>query len=207
MARLADGDDAAVFALHEQFGNRITGLVRRQLWSLGRHTVTPDELDELVMDACLVIRDVAGGWRPGGAQPWNWAQRRIRAAIARSLGIYASPLDMHAPHLSDDRIPAPCVDELVAETLARLVDEDERLALFAEATRIAGVDDVTLVQWLEYKIHMDSGDPSPAHTVGHLYGLEPATVRKRVSRARRRVHAVLKQDPRFADLADLALVA
>jgi hypothetical protein len=51
------------------------------------------------------------------------------------------------------------------------------------------------------------GDPSPAVTVGALYGMKPASVRQQSRRTRLRLRALAETEPRFGPLAELAVVA
>jgi DNA-directed RNA polymerase specialized sigma24 family protein len=95
MSRLADGDEAAVVTLYEQFGDRVAGTVRAVLRSRGLRLVH-DEVGGLVFDACLAIAAVAGAWSPeGGALPWTWARRRVERCVDRLLGQRTVPLDEH----------------------------------------------------------------------------------------------------------------
>ena len=76
MAGLAQGDLQALFAFHAEFGTTLAGVLRRELARLGRHEVPPEDLDGLVLDACMELAEIAGSWRaerarhPGpGRQP------------------------------------------------------------------------------------------------------------------------------------------
>ena len=62
MARLAEGDKAAVVTLYVEFGRVLAAVVRRHLARFGMRDVTRDDLDGLVMDACFAIADCAGAW-------------------------------------------------------------------------------------------------------------------------------------------------
>lgn len=206
MARMAEGDPAAVFALATHHGARIGGVVRRHLRACGVDRIAKDDLDGLVLDSCMVLRDVAAAWRPGRALPWWWAEGRIRTVVSSWVGVHADPLDDRwIP--PDDDVPAPAGDEPVAATFARLVAEVPLVGLVAEACRAARVDDVALVCLLDYCMQQHQGDPSPAHTLAGRYGVTPETLRKRISRDRARLRAIVRSEERFADLADLALVA
>lgn len=208
MARLAAGDTAAVFTLAEHHGHRVAGVVRRQLTRCGVDHVSGDDLQSLVIDACIELRQVAPAWRPGGALPWWWAEGRIRAVVNGWVGVYADSLDDHVGWAETDELPqALSFEDSVAETFARLVAEVPLVGLVAEAARAAKVDDIALVCLLDYSIQQDQGDPSPAHTLAERYGLSPETLRKRISRGRSRLKKVVATDPRFAALADFALVA
>jgi hypothetical protein len=208
MARLAAGDSAAIFALAEHHGHRVAGVVRRQLRTCGMEVVHPDDLQSLVLDACMELHAVAAAWRPGGALPWWWAEGRIRGVVNRWVGIHADALDEHWSQAERELEPAaPSTEDSLAEAFARLVAEDPRVELVAEAARAARVDDVALVCLLDYRIQQGQGDPSPAHTLAERYGTTPDAMRQRICRGRRRLRQVVATDPRFAVLADLELVA
>lgn len=208
MARLVAGDTAAVFTLAEHHGHRIAGVIRRQLARCGAATIAADELQSLVLDACMELREVAGAWRPGGALPWWWAEGRIRSLVNAWVGVHADSIDDHWIDVDDDGYdPAPSVEDSVAATFARLVEEVPLVGLVAEAAAAARVDDVSLVCMLDYCIQQDQGDPSPAHTLAERYGVSPETLRQRICRGRRRLRRVVETDPRFAALADFELVA
>lgn len=208
MARLAAGDTAAIFALAEHHGHRVAGVVRRRLRACGVEVVHPDDLQSLVLDACMELHAVAPAWRPGGALPWWWAEGRIRGVVNRWVGVHADALDEHRGHAEREDDPAaPSTEHPLAEAFARLVAEDPRVELVAEAARAARVDDVALVCLLDYRIQQGQGDPSPARTLAERYGTTPDAMRQRICRGRRRLRQVVETDPRFAALADLELVA
>jgi DNA-directed RNA polymerase specialized sigma24 family protein len=208
MARLATGDTAAIFALAEHHGHRVAGVVRRQLRSCGVEGIHPEDLQSLVLDACMELHAVAGAWRPGGALPWWWAEGRIRGVVNRFVGVHADALDDHGAHAEREPDPAaPSAEHSLAAAFARLVAEDPRVRLVAEAARAAKVDDVALVCLLDYQIQQGQGDPSPAHTLAERYGTTPDAMRQRICRGRRRLRQVVATDPRFAALSELELVA
>ncbi|HEX4902568.1 MAG TPA: hypothetical protein VFV42_07140 [Acidimicrobiales bacterium] len=208
MARMAEGDAAAVFALNEHHGHRIAGAVRQHLRECGVDRVTPDDLQGLVLDACMELLAVAAAWRPGGAQPWHWAWGRVRTVVTRWVGVHADPLEGVRPEVDHEApVPAPSCEDTLAEAFARLVEDDPLVRLVAEAAQAARVDDVALVCLLDYRVQQDQGDPSPAHTLAERYGVHPDALRQRISRGRRRLRDVVRSDPRFAAIADLELVA
>lgn len=208
MGRLAQGDTSAVFTLAEHHGGRIAGVVRRHLRSCGVETAAPDDVHGLVLDSCMELLAVAPAWRPGGALPWWWAERRIRQVVARWVGVHADALDERWDGGPVDAEPAaPSAERSLADAFTRLVERDPRVRLVAEAARAARVDDVALLCILDYRVQQDQGDPSPAHTLAARYGVSPDALRQRVSRGRRRLRRVVRSDPRFAALADFELVA
>lgn len=208
MTRLAAGDAAAVFTLYEHHGHRVAGVVRRQLARCGVDRINGEDLQSLVLDACMELLDVAGSWRPGGALPWWWAEGRIRNVVNGWVGVHADSLDDHVRAVEEgEAFHAACDEVDLHATFARLVAEVPIVGLVAEAARAARVDEPILFCILDYSIQQDQGDPSPAHTLAPRYGVSPDALRQRVSRARRRLRAVVDADPRFAPLADFALVA
>ncbi|MDE0805113.1 MAG: hypothetical protein OSA99_17535 [Acidimicrobiales bacterium] len=208
MARLVAGDPAAVFTLFEHHGHRVAGVVRRQLARCGVHDVAREDLQSLVLDACMELLQVAEAWRPGGALPWWWAEGRIRAVVIGWVGVHADSVDDHLDSIErGEEFHAATDEDEVAQTFARLVDEVPLVGLVAEAARVARVDELILHCMLDYRVQQDQGDPSPAHTLAPRYGVSPDALRQRVSRGRKRLRAVVDDDPRFAPIADFVLVA
>lgn len=209
MARMAQGDSAAVFTLAEWHGNRIAGVVRRHLRTCGVDRIAPDDLRGLVLDACMALYEVAHAWRPGGALPWWWAQGRIFEEVRAWVGVHADSIDAATQPLADptQNAVASVDDEEVAATFARLVREVPVVGLVAEACEAARIEAAAMYCLLEYRIQKDQGDPSPAHTLAPRYGISPDALRQRVSRHTRRLRAVVADEPRFAPLADFVLVA
>src|SRR5580698_3542589 len=94
MRDLTAGVNAALASLYFEVGQRMVPMVRRRLAQLGVHNPDRDDMTGLVIDACFEIQACARGWSPaGGAKPWNWAAHRINAMVAKSVGVYADPLD------------------------------------------------------------------------------------------------------------------
>ncbi len=209
LAAMASGDEAATFTLAARHGHRIAGVVRRHLRRCGVDRIAPEDLDGLVLDACLALRDVAGSWRADGALPWWWAQGRIGEVVQAWVGVHADSLDVdgHRRDVVDDAPPAPVDEESVAETFARLVAEVPVVGLVEEARAAARLEHESLLCILEYRMQQALGDPSPAATLAPRYGVTPEALRQRVSRGRRRLRAAVAADPRLAPLAGLALVA
>lgn len=206
MTRLASGDNAAIFTLHEYYGHRIVGVIRRQLQHLNYGPIDGEDLATLVLDACIALSEVAGGWRPGAAQPWNWAAHRIAAVVNRWVGNYASSLEGQHD-VADETTYAPCVEPDLDQVFARLAQDTPIVSLVRSAAREAKLDEPAFFLLVDYRIHQDQGDPSPAHTLAARHGLTPEAVRQRVSRGRKRLRDVIASDERYAPIADLALVA
>lgn len=198
-------DRAAVVTFHAEFGPEIRRIVDFEA-SRCRLRLAPEELEDLTFDACMALAAVSRAWRPdGGALPWVWARRRINAVVARQR----RPLHLALPpgHETEDvSIDAPGDDIDLATTLLSLAERDERCALLAAALRESvGAGDAEV--WLRYRVQQQSGDPAPASTVGRELGMRPPAVRQRASRTRRKLAAAVAGDPRFRQLAELALLA
>lgn len=207
MGRMAAGDRAAIFELRVHHGHRVAQVVRRELERCGCRWIAPDDLDGLVVEACCELYEVASAWRPGGALPWWWARGRILQLARRHVGVHADSLDDSHRTAVDDAPVASTLDEDVAETLRRMASTSSDLQLLRLACASARIDEDALVCLLEYRMHQDHGDPSPAHTLAPRYGVSAQTLRKRVSRAKRRLGDVVRDDERFRALSDLALTA
>ena len=208
MARVAAGEQGAVFELYEEYGGQIAGLVRRHLRRMGMYDVDTNELDGMVIDACLMLRDVAGAWSPeGGALPWNWAGPRVVMIVSAWLGQHSVEFDP-ARHeqvvIEQLRYADLELEEL--EVLRGLRSTNQACALLFEALeRVATERDRTLL--LEMRTQAAAGDPSPAVTVAQRHGMKPDAVRQVASRVRSRLRTLAATEGRFAPLEDLAILA
>ena len=208
MARLAEGDRAAVFTLYAEFGTAIAAVLRRELARLGRYGVDADDLDGLVIDACLELAGLARAWDPErGAAPWTWAMRRLTRLASNFVGIHADPLDEgvirsivspRTAHVSED--PPPHM------ILRRLAPRHPACRLLLEA-----LEEVSTPRnrdiLLEVRLQASLGDPAPAVTVGRSFGLRPDAVRQVVKRTRDAIGRLAAEDPKYASLAAISLVA
>lgn len=203
MQQMAAGDQAFAFTFIDSFGERVEVVVRRILSDLGRRDLLgkTDELSSLVVDACLVIADKAAGWQPdGGALPWNWAKRAIRSSIARTIDQQAAASEEDFE--CDAEAGGETGYDVTPETWARLAAANKQLGLLDEAlTTVASERDRWL--FIEYLTQQGGGDPSPALTVGTIYGLQAANVRQIVRRQRQRLAKQAETDARFASLRSL----
>ncbi len=201
MARLAGGDNAALFVLEEEYGHRVGYMVRHQVEDMGRRDILadPDELSGLVSEAWLVIRDRASGWRPDGAMPWNWAERAIWHRVGEVIGHRV--VELADEVLPDEAEPPAWEDDGEGFLLERLTPHDPRLPLLLETLHAVTTDRNygVVVEFLEQKAY---GDPSPAVTIGHRYRLEPANVRQIVRRAKVVLQGRIAEDPALAVLRD-----
>jgi hypothetical protein len=207
MRRMSEGDRAAMFTLADEFGAQVVGSVRAHLRDLGVDHVERDDLDGLAIDACEVLYDLAGTWRPdGGALPWVWAAHRMRAVASRHVGQHADVLDERAA----ERAVAPVAgagtepDELAL--LATLAARLPECALLQEAlTRVTTPRNQAIV--LAVRVQELLGDPAPAATVGREFGLRADAVRQIKRRTLQRLRTLATDEPRFLALADLPLLA
>lgn len=183
MGAMADRDSGALFRFVDEFRTELTSTVRSILGSVGRSDVArkPAEVDFLVLSAGLVLFDRAPRWQAGGAPPWLWANRAIRGEIVRWLGhprVEFVP-EWHAPVRSS----APTATDMNFDVLA---DECEDIANWlAGVRRVASERDQRI--HIEYQTQKSLGDPSPAHTVGAQFDLQPANIRQIDARVRRRL--------------------
>ncbi len=206
MERLAAGDGTAACTMALEFSGSIGAAVRAHLADLGVHDADREDVDDLVLDVCLMLGDVAGGWRAdGGASPWQWAWHRVRQVVSGWVGQHADPLDdalleVEAP--SDAPGAEPDIEAVFAH-VARILPA---VALVREGLA-AVASDRDGVLLLEVRLQAELGDLSPAVTVAAERGMTPEAVRQAVSRTRRRLRTLAAQDERYAELADLALAA
>ena len=214
MALLAAGDRAALFRLHEEFGEPIAAAVRRELQRINVR-VSPDDFSGLVIDAVMAIGDCASGWNPaGGAMPWVWAEHRIRQVVCREVGQFTDSIDGDSEKTLEklDRqaaaAPEAAPDSGITElqVLARLsATENVCALLLAALEHITSERDREIL--LAYKLQASLGDPSPANTVGAAFNLKPTAVRQAVKRSLDRLRRLAAREPRFQALADLPFLA
>lgn len=211
MARLAEGDGAAIITLRERFGPELARAIRGAARHRGAR-LGADEVDELVTDVAVELAGLAGAWRPGGAPPWVWARGRVGEVVDRHVGQWADPLDgpVAGPRAeaAARSVPPPGAgsEPPVLDVVAALAGRHATVALLHEAVaRVASPRDQVI--FFEAAVQTSLGDRSPAVTVGDLFGLAPATVRQQQLRVKRRLRALAASDPRFAGLADLPVVA
>jgi len=210
MGAMALGQHAAIFLLATEFGPQIGAAMRRHLRRIGLEGVDAAELDGLVIDACIELSRVAAGWDPdGGALPWTWAERRLRALAAAYVGIHADALDAERHEqlaATAEAVSTDPSDPDVLELLDQLASRRPECALVSEALgRVTNARNRGIV--LDVRLQSALGDPSPATTVGRDVGLQPEAVRQVVHRTRRALRHLVDQEPRFAPVATTTLVA
>jgi hypothetical protein len=208
MAGMAAGDAAFLFAFIDTFGPKVRWVVRGIVEGMGRHDLLRNvgELDGLTLDACDVIFARAGGWRPGGARPWTWAHKAIRAEVARSIGhrtVEFESVECHDDDLAGEAGPRStgAVVDLAGDDLDVLISRHPRVRLLDEAIRAVGSSTHQEIYW-EYRLQQGLGDPSPADTVGRRFAKRPATIRQICKRHGDRVWATVHEDERFVELRD-----
>jgi len=209
MEDMAAGDTAAVFSLYREFWGQLAGFMRRQLRRLGVEQVETEEVDGMVIDACVMLYDCGAAWTPeGGALPWNWADRRLAGVASRWVGQYADEFDAARTEVDSDT-PTPLYevdDEADLDVLIRLAANHTGCALVLEALEaVASRRDQAIV--LELRSQSAAGDPSPALTVAANHNVSSDVVRQAACRVRGRLSRLAAENDRFADLADLAIVA
>lgn len=192
MAAMAT-DPAAVFALTNEFHPELARTVRSLMRMDGRE-LTPEDTNDLVMDAALALTEVAGSWRPDGALPWTWAKARIRSTI-RATMFGPRPVDPHDIAIAD--IVEADSDE-GSRPVGQAEEPDWRGALIAVATQhrhgnvvmkvlMEDISERNCAVFLQYLVQQDMGDPEPSKTVATMMELKPANVRKIVQRVRARL--------------------
>jgi hypothetical protein len=203
MAGMAAGDPAFLFAFIEAFGTKVRWIVRSILEGMGRHDIVrnADELDGLTLDACDVIFSRAAGWKPDGAAPWNWAFKAIRAEVARVIGHRVVELNADDDRDSEVGSHSGVASDLAGDDLAVLIRRHPRVDMLDQAIRSVGSERDQCIYW-EYRLQQGFGDPSPAHTVGSRFALNPDNVRQICRRHGQKVWKTIETDHRFAELRD-----
>ena len=194
MARMARGDESAVWIALRHWHDDLAIAVRRILADLRRSDVVAnrEDFDFLVVAGALVIFDRAAGWDPAGAKPWTWAWSAIRAEVVSWLGNATTPFDAMAETADQASPTGADID------LGRLAAQHPRVANWLHAVGdVASERDRTV--HVDYQVQKHLGDPSPARTVAAATGLTPANVRQ----IDRRVRCKLadRSDPELAWLA------
>ncbi|HZQ78672.1 MAG TPA: hypothetical protein VFE55_15155 [Acidimicrobiia bacterium] len=211
MARMADGDTAALETLYVGFGNPIRSLIRRELRRLGVTAVDAAEVDGLVLDVCTDLFRRAASWDPAhGVAPWTWARLRVRALVSGYVGQFCDPLPAGGPAEADQPVVAPpaatdAASDDVLATFDRLAAARPDVRLLHEALdRVSRRAQQEIL--FEVKMQAGQGDPSPAVTVARAKAVRPESVRQTCKRLLDRVSHLVATDPQFASLADCHLL-
>jgi hypothetical protein len=213
MARATGGDLTAWLALSNDFRAELSGALRALAAQRGWYP-EPHELDGLVVQAAIVLAEIAGAWRPDGALPWRWAKGRLEALVRMEAPARAPSLDAlpgsqreWLVQLAGSRNgsgPAAADTHADVLTLERLARQHPTVALVRDAlAQVASPTDVAL--FLAYRSQQAAGDPSPAATVGLPLDMKPATVRQRARRIQQRLERLIAVDQQYAPLAGLEL--
>ncbi len=215
VAQVVSGDPEAVRQLWEQCEPDLTRIVTSTLRSWGRRDLLQDrdELGGVILDAFFAVVDRAGGWLPGGAPPWVWAQAAVRASVAVSAGHQRAggdPDDLFAslPAAEEDLSPseARVGGGGVHADLERLRSTHPVVELLLDAaTRVGSSRDLHV--HLDYRYQKRTGDPSPANTVAELHGLTPATVRQIDRRMRVKLGDLAESEAQYAPILHLPWLA
>ncbi len=205
MGAMATGDASAAFALYEEFGAVIRRVLRVHLGDLGLHNPDSEELEGLTLDAVMALLSAAPSWKPdGGAMPWTWAERRLRAIARGHIGQWAD--ELNDDHDGPAAPVTPAVDHDHMDHLVQAAAKDGTIRLLLEAFSIACTErDAQIL--VAVKAQAAAGDPSPANTVAAERGMKPPAVRQAAKRTRDRVLDLAAKNPKFAPLADLPLLA
>jgi hypothetical protein len=210
MARMGAGDRTAIFCMYDEFCGPLATLVRRMLRRRGIDAIPRDDADGLVIECCMALSDVAGAWRPeGGALPWTWARHRMEAVVQRYVGQHADRLDDANLRRLAERpaaTPSPGSEAEALALLDALADGGGLFGLLREALGRSGTErDQRLL--LEVQIQHSMGDRAPAATVAGMFDMSSEAVRQQVRRVRVRLQRLVADEPRYAPLAALPMVA
>lgn len=209
METMALRNPDGLFNLHREFWSPLAASLQCHLRRMGVDRIGEEDLDGLVLDACIVLFDVAPSWKPDGSLPWVWVHPRLIAVVTRFVGLHADHWSADQLDQLQESVGAPVVAPVDGDPL-RILDglgaDDPLCHLLAEAfEEVGSARDRTIL--LEVKMQAQSGDPSPAVTVGAELGMRPEAVRQATHRARRRLREAIAREPRFRPLADLALLS
>lgn len=211
MGQIAAGDDAAVFALVDRFGDEIGRTVDAIARSRGAR-LAAEERQELVLDVALDLRGRAASWRPGQAPPWVWARLRVANLVDTHVGQWTRPEEdlARVADVDGDRPSAGSAGSAwsvsAVEVVEALADREPTVALLYEGVRrVASERDVSV--YFELLVERAGGNRSPAATVALLHDVPAATVRQQHKRVRTRLRMLAETDERFAALAALEVVA
>lgn len=177
MARIAEGEDDAIWELHELAEGDLARIIRAEARRLDLR-LEADDVWELTLDAVDALAEVAGTWKPDGAWPWVWAHHRIRAVVHDHVGTFAKPLDDE--HLAIEAPPPP---ERIEDPRAVLRRAAERHPAARRLEQQLGrVSERDAQIYLGVALEKAAGNRSPAVTVGADHGLQPPAIRKVVQR-------------------------
>lgn len=208
MASIQAHDACGVESLFDLAFMPVRRIIQHEIRSSGVH-LSNDQLEDLTRDAIVDLAGLAGVWRPdGGALPWTWARKRIVANAFRSLMGCCDELDEEKVASSETGLvlvpPTETAD--LSETLVSLAETHPEANLLLEALLVVASERDRRV-YLDYVVEQATGNPAASGAVAMIHGLGQANVRKIVERVRRRLSQLASEEPGYAGLADLHLVA
>ena len=209
VGRVVAGESEAVVEFVEMARPKVRSIQRRALRDSGSSGiwVSDEQMTDMVEDGVLDLLERLHGWRAdGGAAPWNWASKRLRAIAFESLGQFSTSLDE-----AEQELDAPGFGDAVTITtgpldvaeLSRRIPVAERLA---DALAETGRSDRDIDIWWEVALERAVGNPRAAVTVATSRGLGHDCVRQATCRVQRHVRHVITQ-PGWEDVAALPLFA
>ncbi|HVV38339.1 MAG TPA: hypothetical protein VHC63_17150 [Acidimicrobiales bacterium] len=204
MTAMAAGDASAMFTLYTEFGAVIRRVLQSHFADRGVHVVPADEMNGLTLDATMALFEAAPSWRAdGGAMPWTWAERRLRAIVNAYLGPHTREFGDEDGGVVATDVAAADVDELDhLETVAR---DDDTIRLLVDALDATSSRRDAQV-FLSVRAQAAGGDPSPANTVAARHGMKPPAVRQAAKRVGDRLRALAARDATYAPLLELPLL-
>lgn len=183
MAKIAAGDQSAIWELHPLAAPAVRGMLRREARRVSAW-ISDDDLHELTLDAAMLLGGMARSWKPGGALPWVWARLRILGLVHQHLGMFTRELDERHDEIAELPIVIH-LDEPRAVLRSLAARHEGAAALDRRLTEAANDRDAEI--YLGYQIEKAAGNRSPAVTVAADHGMQPAAVRKVVQRVSQRL--------------------
>ena len=209
VARVLRNEPEAVVEFVEIARPRVRSIQRHALQHSGTSGIwiSEEEMTDMVEDGVLDLLERLRSWRAeGGAAPWNWATKRLRAIAFESLGQFSTSIDdaeknTDAGHRATTAFAAPGTPDF--EELAQRVPEARQLA---DALAQTGRSRRDIEIWWEVTLERAAGNARAALTVATGRGLGHSCVRQATCRVQRRLRHVVSQ-PGWEDVAALPLFA
>ena len=186
MAKIAAGDNRAIFTdLHPLSAGPVRSMLRSEARRVNAW-ISDDDLEELALDAAMLLGGMAHSWKPGVALPWVWAQMRVRNLVHQHLGTFTRELDERHDEI-EEPIGIVHVDDPRAALRSLAQHHEGARDLDARLTAVSTERDADI--YLGYRIEQAAGNRAPAVTVGADHVMQPAAVRKVVQRVDERLAA------------------
>ena len=181
MAGIVAGDRSQTWRLHELSAPSVRPTIWREARRVGVF-LTDDEVQEIHIDVTLDLARRAKAWSPDGALPWVWARRRVLAAVHAHIGQFHDEVD----DLAEPETPEPVerIDDPLP-VLRAIGAHDRRVTALLDLLTDASDRDIAI--WLAHRLETQTGNRSPAVTVGADHHLTPAAIRKVVQRVNQRL--------------------